>query len=117
MSFTDLVVDQDHQHYLDAAAAKSRVVGVDAAPSALDPTLLAAVDVVRAFPATAHLAWDVQNSLAQRVVDALEGWLLDDPGEEEPQLKALAEARRKIQMLETKLTKARKAAAKSGGAA
>lgn len=80
MSITDLFVDQDHQHYLDAAAAKSRTVGHDAAPGALDETFLAAVEVVRAFPATARLAWDVQNSLAQRVVDAV-AELLPDPDE------------------------------------
>ena len=75
MNLTDLFVDQDHQHYLDAA--RSRTVGHDAIASALDPTFLDAVDVVRAFPATAGLPEDVQNSLAQRVADVFRGQLDD----------------------------------------
>ncbi len=69
MSLLDSVTAEDHRNYLDAAARRSRTVGADAVASALDPTFLDAVDVVRAFPATAGLSGDVQNSLAQRVAD------------------------------------------------
>jgi hypothetical protein len=106
---------EDHRCYTDAAARRSRTVGYDAAPSALDPTFLDAVDAVRAFPATAHLSWDVQNSLAQQVLDALADWLVDDPDDEKSQSRALAEARQTIKVLEFRLAKAQKTA-KSGGA-
>ena len=116
MNLTDLFVDQDHQHYLDAAAAKSRSVGHDQVASALDDTFLAAADVVRGFPATAGLPWDVQNSLAGRVAEAV-AELLADPDEVHQLELEVKESEQEISKLQQTVAKLEKQLAKAKGGA